>query len=554
MLYLLLMIQMFCVESLTGQVQPEWVARYNGPGNNDDSAYDIAVDHSGNVYVTGVRAWGAGASQDYVTIKYDSNGNKLWAAEYNGPGNATDLANAIDLDDDGNVYVTFTDFATIKYDKDGNELWVARFDGTTSAGDEATDILVDRRDGSIYVTGNSDGGWITSADYVTIKYDNDGNEIWNSKFNGMNTLGDWPKALCVDDSGYVYVTGYTEHNTWLGYFNYATIKYDPANGNELWVSEYDGPRNHWDYAFDIGVDNSGHVYVTGYDWGIGANWDYATIQYDAGNGNELWVRRYDGPPGDDHDGAYSLVVDENGNVFVTGGSVGSSWPDYDYCTIKYDVNGNELWVKRYASPFDARDDAWDIGMDGYGNIFVTGKAYNGTSNDYTTIKYDGNGNELWVGSYNGPGDDHDEARVLAVDDSGNVYVTGGSDGSGTGLDYATLKYDQEGLALTVVPDTTDFNRGDMICFTATTSNNADTAINFQAWTEVELPWGSILSPTLGPVNLTFGAYQTMSPYLCDGPIPNNAPITRGYRYIVKLGTYPSTVLEEDSFDFSIVGP
>ena len=60
----------------------------------------------------------------------------------------------------------------------------------------------------------------------------------------------------------------------------------------------------------------------------------------------------------------------------------------------------------------------------------------------------------WVRRYNGPGNSGDQARAIAVDGSGNVYVTGGSDGSGTSGDYATIKYDPQGNELWV-KDTTD---------------------------------------------------------------------------------------------------
>jgi len=63
-----------------------------------------------------------------------------------------------------------------------------------------------------------------------------------------------------------------------------------------------------------------------------------------------------------------------------------------------------------------------------------------TSSDYATVKYDRNGNEVWVERYNGPGNTSDVAYALAVDPSGNVYVTRVSYKSVTDSDYATIKY------------------------------------------------------------------------------------------------------------------
>ncbi|MEO0118909.1 MAG: SBBP repeat-containing protein [candidate division WOR-3 bacterium] len=59
------------------------------------------------------------------------------------------------------------------------------------------------------------------------------------------------------------------------------------------------------------------------------------------------------------------------------------------------------------------------------------------------MKYDSNGNLLWVRRYNGPADGFDWATSLFVDNNGNVYVTGYSYGLGTNFDYATIKYIQE---------------------------------------------------------------------------------------------------------------
>ena len=107
--------------------QEQWVASYNGPGNALDFAYAIAVDSSGNVYVTG-ESYGLDSAYDYATIKYNSTGQEQWVARYNGPANYDDVAEAIALDGSANVYVTGysygvgdvgVDYATIKYNSAG---------------------------------------------------------------------------------------------------------------------------------------------------------------------------------------------------------------------------------------------------------------------------------------------------------------------------------------------------------------------------------------------------------------------------------------------------
>jgi Beta-propeller repeat len=70
-----------------GNVQQAWVARYNGPGNDTDYASAIVVDGSGNVYVTG-QSYTIDSWTDYATIKYNSAGQQEWVARYNGPANS----------------------------------------------------------------------------------------------------------------------------------------------------------------------------------------------------------------------------------------------------------------------------------------------------------------------------------------------------------------------------------------------------------------------------------------------------------------------------------
>jgi uncharacterized delta-60 repeat protein len=420
-----------------GGVQEGWLARYEGPGNLDDSAQAIALDRSGNVYVTGFSD-GGGTGYDYATIKYNSAGQKEWVARYNGPGNDGDLAQAIAVDDSGNAYVTgFSlgsgtglDYATIKYNSAGQEQWVARYNGPGNDFDEGLAIVVDTS-GNVYVTGESwDPG--TKTDYATIKYNSVGQEQWVARYDSSAGI-DNAAAIAIDRSGNVYVTGDSGSGS-----DYATIKYNAA-GQEQWVARYNGPGNDDDGATAIATDNSGNVYVTGFSVGSGVDYDYATIKYNP-MGQEQWIARYDGP-GTDWDLARDIAVDVWGNVYVTGNSVGTTYPDYDYATIKYNLAGQKQWVTRYNGSGNGEDDASGLAIDYSGNVYVTGSS-NGANSlpDYATIKYNSAGQEQWVARYDAPGNSYDIARGIAVDDFENVYVTGNSFGSGNDSDYATIKY------------------------------------------------------------------------------------------------------------------
>jgi hypothetical protein len=127
----------------------------------------------------------------------------------------------------------------------------------------------------------------------------------------------------------VYVTGFS-YNSGTNY-DYATVKYNSA-GQEQWVDRYDGPANETDYGNAIAVDNSGNAYVTGTSIGTVGSYDYATIKYSP-NGQRQWVARYNGP-GSDSDEANAIVLDGSNNVYVTGFSSQSGF-DFDFATIKY---------------------------------------------------------------------------------------------------------------------------------------------------------------------------------------------------------------------------
>src|SRR5262245_61707 len=293
--------------SPSGGVQEEWVARYDGPRNGSDEANAIAIDSAGNVYVTG-GSGGSGTDYDYETVKYDSSGQEQWVARYNGPGNDSDSANSIAIDSAGNVYVTGKsfgsgtdyDYATVKYDSSGQEQWVARYNGPGNSGDSANSIAIDSA-GNVYVTGKSFGSG-TDDDYATVKYNSSGQQQWVARYNGPGNGSDQANAIAIDSAGNVYVTGEsfgsaTRHD-------YAMVKYD-SSGQQQWVARYNGPTNGSDEANAIAIDSAGNVYVTGES--VGGYYDYTTVKYDS-FGQEQWVARYNGPQ-NSVDEAHAIAID-----------------------------------------------------------------------------------------------------------------------------------------------------------------------------------------------------------------------------------------------------
>jgi uncharacterized delta-60 repeat protein len=368
-----------------------------------------------------------------------------WVRRYNGTGNQADEAGGIAVDDSGYVYVTGSiynsgsgsDVGTITYNPQGDTVWVRSYNGSGNDYDYAGDLVLDRY-GNIYVTGQTTGSG-SSKDYITIKYHPNGDTAWLRIYDGPSHGDDIATAIAVDDSDNVYVTGRSDSVGTAQ--DYVTIKYN-SDGGVDWISRYNGPGNGDEYPSDMATDSSGNVYITGYSAGIGTASDYATVKY-LTNGDTAWVRRYNGP-GNLNDRAWDIEIDGSGNVCVTGQSNGSGTSD-DYATIKYYPDGDTAWVRRYNSSENGNDQAWHITADGSGNVYVTGNSDStATGLDYVTIKYNPNGDVAWLRRYNGPGNGIDRAWAIAVDGSGNVYVTGRSGGSGTSDDYATVKYYPDG--------------------------------------------------------------------------------------------------------------
>jgi hypothetical protein len=294
--------------------------------------------------------------------------------------------------------------------------------------------------GNVYVTGMSAGSG-SNFDYATVKYNSSGVQQWVQRYNGTGNHEDAPQSIVLDNAGNVYVTGYSRNGITLGTEDYVTVKYNSA-GTQQWVARFNSVADDKDCANSLAVDAAGNVYVTGESWGIGTYCDYATVKFNSA-GVQQWVQRYNGPASY-WDVAYSIALDYSGNLYVTGYSGGNGTSD-DYATIKYNSAGVQQWVQRYNGPGNSWDEGRALKADSSGNVYVTGYSRSTAtfgSEDYATIKYNSNGVQQWVKRYNGSGNSYDYPQSIAVDRSGNVYVTGGITVSGE-YDYATIKYTQQ---------------------------------------------------------------------------------------------------------------
>ncbi|MEO0075046.1 MAG: SBBP repeat-containing protein [candidate division WOR-3 bacterium] len=442
---LIIVIGLVIITNLFAQVDTAWVRRYSGVGNFTDKINAICTDNWGNIYVAGV-SYKATTDCDWSVIKYNANGELQWLRTYNGPPSNLDQPYAITVDNNGYIYVagyaymtTNYDFLTIKYNQNGDTIWTRTFNGTGNAHDVANAIFVDNF-GNVYVTGSS---WGNGNDILTIKYNSNGDMLWQKRYHGgQSTLSaDEGRRIAVDGFGNIYVAGFTSRNP-TGR-DYIVIKFLP-NGDTAWMRFYDNGYNQPDEVTAMRIDNFGNVYVTGFSPGSGTNKDFVTIKY-APDGTMLWLHRYTGLGAAEDDEATAMAIDRENNIVVCGYSNISGVKDW--ATIKYNsITGETLWVRRFDRS-GQNDHPRAIAIDDLNNIFVTGFS-NQTYNDITTIRYSPNGEMIWCRTYHGPvANQNDDANAICVDKDGNVIVGGYSFGVGSGEDFITIKYYTEDVTV-----------------------------------------------------------------------------------------------------------
>lgn len=385
-------------------------------GSIDDSGNGIAMDSNGNVFVTGIfsgtltigtEMLESTGSYDSFIIKYDSNGNFLWAKSSDNNGN--NACYGVSTDEFGNCIITgkFYDSITfddwtltssgskdiylVKLDPNINVIWAKKAGGID---DDSGGAIAVNNLGEIFISGYFEGTAYFDSVILTnpeprvfiAKYDIDGNVIWARETNVLFTRGLGPN-ITADDFGNCCITTHIDGSSETDMY---VAKYD-LNGNVSWSRIIDGAGSYtYDYGQGIAVDSLGNVFVAGVfdgtlnfasdtlDCSGSSSWeDIFLAKYDP-NGNELWARQLCGVHYE-HGQTLSIVTDREDNIIVIGyfeGSVNleeitlTSNGDKDIFVCKYDSNGDLLWALNNGGL--SHDRGSSIAANGCGNITAIG--------------------------------------------------------------------------------------------------------------------------------------------------------------------------------------
>ncbi len=408
-----------------GEPPPDFLWAAKAGGSDIDTGYSVAADASGNVYVTGFFSATAtfgktnlssSGLEDVFVAKYDAAGTLQWVRQAG--GTAYDEGLGIAVDGTGNVFVTGffqgnasfgptnltstgkSDVFVAKYDPAGNLVWVSLAGSRDD--DVASAIALDTAS-NVYVTGYFDGtarfgnnvlaNFSGSDDIFVAKCDSAGHFLWARSAGGTND--DAGNGIAVDAANNVYVTGAFAGAATFASTNLAgtgtnglsdifVAKYD-SSGSLLWVRQAGGTNE--DQGDAIAADAAGNAYVTGKIFGaaafgdtnvIGRGVDVFLVKYDSA-GNLLWARVAGGNNSIYGDGGFGVTLDPMGNPCVAGyfSGIANFGPTNvptagldDIFVAKYDDAGNLLWV-RQAGGSDL-DVGYAIAGDTAGNLYLTG--------------------------------------------------------------------------------------------------------------------------------------------------------------------------------------
>ncbi len=240
--------------------------------------------------------------------------------------------------------------------------------------------------GNAYVAGSdtydcfSEGPFLTCVNgLLLVKYNRSGTQVWKALVPMSVVPPVQVVGLALDDASNINVLENAYNQPWSTYSC-------SSDGAEIWAA-FDPTGNGGSKAYGLAVDSLGYTVETGANAHYYPNTPFPIGTYKIGtNGAYLWANLYYSIPVAASVGT-AIAVDKNNNCYVTGYSPATNGTN-DIVTIKYDPNGNQVWLQRYSSPSGGNAAGNAIAVDNNGNVYVTGydtAAQGGT--EIVTIKY-----------------------------------------------------------------------------------------------------------------------------------------------------------------------
>jgi hypothetical protein len=393
----------------------------NQNGNQSGSFKNFTVkDKLGATYVAGAHKNNATTHDGYIS-KLSAQGQTIWTYNYTGTGNGDDVVLSVKFDNHKNIYLTGTtyksatnnyDLFLIKLDKDGNLLWSETYNGTASSMDSGGDIALDTL-GNIFVVGASMNSG-TLVDFVVLKYDSIGNQVWENQYDYANFNDAANKVILIGDSIYISGVSQSAPNNW----DFTTITVSAIDGNIGNAVRSGGSGNGIDKLNAITYDNNGHIYLTGAVLNANNNYDARTIKLNP-NLSIVWSRDYNGIDSLD-DESNDVKVDNLGNVYITGYAT-KTGESKNILIVKYNSQGDTVFTKVINGLGNGHDiaNAVCLGLDG--SIFITGSSKN-THEDIVTIKFNPAGLPIKTQTYSGTG--NGKANSISVGELGEIIISG----------------------------------------------------------------------------------------------------------------------------------
>ncbi len=288
------------------------------------------------------------------------------------------------------------------------------FEKTWGLGDSdiAQSVSLDNS-GNIYVTGYTSSFTSSGIHVFLLKYDSSGNLVWQRMWGGSGS--EFGRGVGVDSLGNIYVTGYTS-SFGAGGNDVFLLKWG-SSGSLVWQKTWGGTGD--ELGLGLAVNSSNGIYVTGYSTStLSANPQVILLRFDS-SGDLIWQRSWGGS-GTNY--GQSVTVDSSGGVYLTGFTTSTGAGGQDVLVLKFDSSGGLIWQRTWGGKGD--EEGYSIAADSSRNVYVAGATQStGAGNDDALIlKLSSAGSLLWEKTWGGA--DTDQAQGVTVDGLGYVYVTG----------------------------------------------------------------------------------------------------------------------------------